>query len=156
MGSQPANTWSGCVSFLIQRSSDFESSLAKALSTNYKKDKKGREEFLGLLLAPFFGDIEQNGPRSPYLEAEPWPTGTYTPGWDLCKYRFRMPRLSGAAAKGRIIVAVNQPLYLIYPLIAYTHKQYGSRPPERAIAGLLKTAISDAQAIAGQQQGPAG
>jgi hypothetical protein len=152
MGSRPANTWSGYVSFQIQPSNEFDATVVAAAKENYKKDRQGKEQFLAML-EPFFEDLEQDGERSHFLSPEPWPHGQAQPGWSLYKYRFHMPRLSGAARHGRVIVAINLPLSFIYPIMAYTHKQYGSRPPQRAIAGLLRSAIADAQAIAGQQPG---
>ena len=134
--------------FQLQQSSDFDASFIDTLK-NYKKDKKGQEEFIALT-DRFFRDLEQNGGKSHFLKPEPWPANTYTPGWDLYKYHFKMPRLSGAAGQGRIVIAINQPLSMIYPVIAYSHKQYGKRPPDRTLAGPIRKAVADVQAIATQ------
>ena len=144
------------MSFQIQPSDEFDASLIGLAKDNYRKDKKGRELFFAIL-PPFFEDIEKNGDQSHFLSPEPWPPRSAPSfGWVLCKHRFRMPRLSGGAARGRIIVAINQPQAFIYPIMAYSHKQFEKRPPDRALASLLRSAIADANEIAKQQNSLSG
>lgn len=134
------------MSFLIQPASVFDASIADLIKSHYKRDTKGRDEFLDLV-ALFFADVTMNGHKSTLLAPESWPKNTYNADWFFDKYRFRMPRLSGAVGQGRIMVAVNTPLSFIYPILAYTHKQYGDRPSDKEIAPLLQRAITDVQAM---------
>lgn len=128
---------SGSTEWRLRRGSDFERELESFFNENYRNNKKGKELFNNE-----FGKIIENiiqNPRCHGSEQEPWPHKSYNPQFELRKYRFNAPSLTGSAKKARLIYLLDLKEKRIILLTVYTHKQEMTRPSDDKLKELLKS-----------------
>lgn len=140
----------GCGGYQIRRLAKFETSYADLLKKHYRKDKKGREEFIKLV-EDYIGELESSPCSDCVSDEEIFPADTADPDFDFRKKRWRnLPRLQGCAKFGRLMFVVYHPQKIVYLVWIYTHAEYQkpkSRPPEKD----LKVQVNDAKRAALQQ-----
>jgi hypothetical protein len=125
----------------VQKYELFERSIRATLREHYKKDVKGSIEFVNVLTSVL--DAVASTPQMAHTRQEPWPGAILRKKpelqrFDLRKYTFDMPRLSGKAECGRLIYLVDHSKQVIRPVIVYTHKQYAGRPPDASLEQLIQ------------------
>lgn len=130
----------GSPKYKVLPTEKFERTLKSFIKDHYKRNEKG-ETLLKDLLKRFVAQIVHN-PRQgvPGLgtcNPESFPNGASRPDWELWKFRFDSPGLSGGPKKGRIIYLIS-PENVVYLVWAYTHEEFKIRPPDTDLAKIMK------------------
>ncbi len=127
--------------YRIKLCKNFEKDQQKLIRDRYRKNRQAATEFRELI-AKLVTILSVDPCLSPPLgHLEPWPKNINVPKWELWKLEFKMPKLRGAAEKGRIIYLLNAALKEVILIWIYTHAEYTKRPEDKDIKKRLLEAI---------------
>lgn len=126
---------SGSMEWQLRPGNSFEKRLKLFFEKNYKNDKTGKQKFIDEFNT-LQSDLRQN-PMIPNSFKEKWPANSYNPKFDLIKYYFKLPNLSGSAREGRLIYLLDKEQKTIVLLTIYTHKQEKDRPDDSELRNLI-------------------
>lgn len=130
------NEENGSNKFQIRRLGKFERSYGYIIKSHYRKDAKGRKEFEQQVEC-LIDKIEAASCLPMVSKPEPFPGNSAEPDFEFRKIRFRLPRLKGAAAVGRLLFIVCPSKRIVCLMWIYTHEEFQEpkgRPPVKELA----------------------
>jgi hypothetical protein len=129
--------------YRLNPTENFQRSLKTIFKDHYKKIPKARA-LLEEQLDQLFEQLETAPHKVPFSWKEPWPKNTHKPGFEFYKLDFKMPRLSHAAAEGRVMWLVCDQARTVDIIWIYTHDEFRTRPSDRDLRSLLEAAVKQA------------
>lgn len=126
----------GSNKYRIRKLNKFETSHQALIKKHYRKDTKGKKEFVALI-EDYERQIEVDPCSNCVSDPEPFPSNTAGQDLEFRKKRWpRLPRLQGAARFGRLLFIVCRSKRIVYLIWVYTHAEFQepkSRPPDKEL-----------------------